>query len=149
MIRLGEDVVVEEDQPAREHGRGQEGRADDPQQIDSVRAHGGDLVVLRQPAEGRQGRDQNGARHGEGQHPSHGQSEELQHDPGRDALPDGQVHQVEQEIQGEQEYHDAEADQEREEMLAQDISFEYSHMALPFNTFQPEPPPDPGVYIFT
>ena len=40
---------------------------------------------------------------------------------------------------------DAEADHEGEDMLAQHVSFEYSHVALCFNTIWSEPEPVPGV----
>ena len=149
MVGLGEHVVVEEHQPQGEHRGGEEGSADDAEQVDAVGAHRRDLVVLGQPSERGEGGDQDGARHRQGQHPAHGQGEELEHDPGRNPLSDSEIHKVEKEVQSEQENDDAEADQEREEVLAQHVPFEYSHMALPFNTFRAEPPPVPGVHILT
>ena len=149
VIGLGEHVVVEEHQGQGEHRGGEKGGADDAEQVDPVGPHRGDLIVLGQSSECGQAGDQDGAGDGQSQHPAHGQGEELEHDSGGNALPDRQIDQVEKEVQSEQENDDAEADQEREEVLAQHVPFEYSHMALPFNTFRAEPLPVPGVHIFT
>ena len=47
--------------------------------------------------------------------------------PDAHALPDGQVHQVEQEVERQQEDDDAEPQDEGEQVLAKDVAFQYSH----------------------
>ena len=108
MVRLREDMIVEQHEPSREQDRRRERRPNDARQVDAVGPHRGDLVVLREASEGRQGGNENRARNREGKHPAHRQGEQLQDDRGRDSLADGQIHQVEHEVQREQEDDDAE-----------------------------------------
>ncbi len=68
VVRLGENVVVEEDQEdGEDHARGHR-RPDDPEQVHAGGLHRDDLVVLGEPAESGHAGDEDGAGEGQGHH---------------------------------------------------------------------------------
>src|SRR6185503_156257 len=130
VVGLGKDQVVEEDQePGQDQRRGERG-ADDPEQIHAICLHGRDFVVLGEAPERGEARDENRAGERQGHHVSQGQHEQLEHHAGSDPFADGEIDEVEHEVQRQQEDDHAEPDQERVQVLAKDVPFEYSHSSF-------------------
>src|SRR4029079_5118356 len=98
--------------------------------VHALRGHGRDLVVLGEPAERGEARDEDRARERQGHHIAERKHEQLEDDAGPDPFADGEVDQIEHEVQCQQEDDHAEPDQERVQVLAEDIPFEYSHSSF-------------------
>jgi hypothetical protein len=129
VVRVGVDEVVEQDQPDREHRRAAEGGEHGPEQVDAARAQSGDLVVLGQPPEGHEGRDEHRAGDRERDHEPERQPEQLQDGPGRHPPVDDEVEVVEQHVHLEDERHDREPQHEGNQMQPEDVGGEDAHGA--------------------
>jgi hypothetical protein len=120
-------AVVEQGQAAGQQ-RGRDQRADqDGGQVDAAGAQCGDLVVLREAAEGHQHGHQHGAGDGEGDDVAQRQEEELGDDQRGDPPVDHEVQVVEQDVHLEDERDHPEPQQQGNQVLLQDVGMEDTH----------------------